>query len=206
MSGKEYRHMGKRECEEAGKVWVDAFQKEDGTYVHGYCKDETTGFKSLVPWSNTREMEKQSAHEEKEESGDKNFDDIASKNFKLPRSNLVNARRTYGDIRRDEHHLGSDLRSQDFEDAKIQSERIGEASGKEIQETDRLSSSQLIKAHERYAQQKKKIAKREYGENKKKIKSETTATKKQIKSESKRIRHAKKQAKREKKLERLKGK
>ena len=198
--------ISKEECEESGKVWVEAFQKEDGTYVHGYCKDESTGFKSLVPWSNTREMEKQSAHEERTESGDKNFDDIASKNFKLPRSNLVNARRTYGDIKRDEHHLGSDLRSQDFEDAKIQSERIGEASGKEIQETDRLSSSQLIKAHERYAQQKKKIAKREYSENKKKIKSETTATKKQIKSESKRIRHAKKQAKREKKLERLKGK
>jgi hypothetical protein len=198
--------MSKEECEESGKVWVDAFQKEDGTYVHGYCKDESTGIRSLVHWSNTREIEKRSSHEERAESGDNNFDDLASKNFKLPRSNLVNARRTYGDIKRDEHHLGSDLRSQDFEDAKIQSERISEASGKETQETDRLSSSQLIKAHERYAQQKKKIAKREYSENKKKIKSETTATKKQIKSESKRIRHAKKQAKREKKLERLKGK
>ena len=40
MSGREYMHMGKRECEEAGKVWVEAHMRSM-TYVHGYCRDRT---------------------------------------------------------------------------------------------------------------------------------------------------------------------
>ena len=37
MSGREYMHMGKRECEEAGKVWVEAHMRSM-TYVQGYCR------------------------------------------------------------------------------------------------------------------------------------------------------------------------
>lgn len=43
MSGKEYR-MGKRECEEAGKVWVDSYRKRK-TDVKGYCRDRKKGEK-----------------------------------------------------------------------------------------------------------------------------------------------------------------
>ena len=32
--------MGKRECEEAGKVWVEAHMRSM-TYVHSYCRDRT---------------------------------------------------------------------------------------------------------------------------------------------------------------------
>ena len=40
MSGREYRNIGKTECEEAGKVWVEAHMRSM-TYVHGYCRDRT---------------------------------------------------------------------------------------------------------------------------------------------------------------------
>ena len=199
--------MDRMECEGTGKVWVEGFKKEDGTYVHGYCKD--------VPAASSREwltpsfedfmgIDKQ---DEKMPALRGSTDDpLASKNVKLPKSNTRNARKTYGEIKNEEKHLGRDLRTQDFEDAVAQSERIGQASEKEMSESDKLSASQMIKAQEMYAEQKRKIAKREYGETKKKISSEAKATKHQIKSESKRIKHEKKQARREQKLERLKEK
>ena len=40
MSGREYRNMGKTECEEAGKVWVGAHMRSM-TYIHAYCRDRT---------------------------------------------------------------------------------------------------------------------------------------------------------------------
>ena len=199
--------MDRMECESLGKVWVEGFKKDDGTYVHGYCKD--------VPAASSREwlapsfedfmgIEKQ---DEKMPALRGSTDDpLASKNVKLPKSNTRNARKTYGEIKNDEKHLGRDLRTQDFEDAVIQSERIGQASEKEMSESDKLSASQMIKAQEMYAEQKRKIAKREYRETRKRISSEAKATKRQIKSESKRIKHEKKQARREQKLERLKEK
>ena len=56
---KEYRHMGKRECEEAGKVWVEAHMRSM-TYVHGYCRDRTKEeIKSMSPFER-REFEKKS--------------------------------------------------------------------------------------------------------------------------------------------------
>ena len=52
-------HMGKRECEEAGKVWVEAHMRSM-TYVHGYCRDRTKEeIESMSP-SERREFEKKS--------------------------------------------------------------------------------------------------------------------------------------------------
>ncbi len=45
MSGKEYMHMGKRECEEAGKVWVEDHMRSM-TYVHGYVSKGRGGWKA----------------------------------------------------------------------------------------------------------------------------------------------------------------
>ncbi len=70
MSGKEYMHMGKRECEEAGKIWVEAHMR-GMTYVHGYCRDRTKEeIESMSP-SERREFEKKSPNLEGyyEESG-----------------------------------------------------------------------------------------------------------------------------------------
>ena len=192
----------KSECEALGKVWVEGFKKDDGTYVHGYCKDVPARSINSLPESKDFMM-----HEENMLVPHGSPDDpLASKNVKLPRSNVRNAKNTYGEIRNDEKHLGKDLRTQDFEDAVMQSERIGQASEKEMSESDKLSASQMIKAQEMYAEQKRKIAKREYGETRKRINSEAKATKHQIKSESKKIKHQKKQARREEKLEKLKEK
>ena len=59
MAGKEYRNMGKTECEEAGKVWVEAHMRSM-TYVHSYCRDRTK--KEIEKMSNAekREFEKKS--------------------------------------------------------------------------------------------------------------------------------------------------
>ena len=59
MSGKEYRHMGKRECEEAGKVWVEDHMRSM-TYVHGYCRDRTHEEIDIMSPSEKREFEKKS--------------------------------------------------------------------------------------------------------------------------------------------------
>ena len=59
MSGKEYRHMGKRECEEAGKVWVEDHMRSM-TYVHGYCRDRTHEEIDRMSPSEKREFEKKS--------------------------------------------------------------------------------------------------------------------------------------------------
>ena len=40
MSGKEYRNVEKTECEEAGRVWVEAHMR-GRTYVHSFCRDRT---------------------------------------------------------------------------------------------------------------------------------------------------------------------
>ena len=31
--------VGKDECEGTGRIWIDSFRKDDGTFVHGYCKE-----------------------------------------------------------------------------------------------------------------------------------------------------------------------
>ena len=70
MSGKEYMHMGKRECEEAGKVWVEAHMRSM-TYVQGYCRDRTHEEIDRMSPSERREFEKKSPNLEGyyEESG-----------------------------------------------------------------------------------------------------------------------------------------
>ena len=78
MSGKEYMHMGKRECEEAGKIWVEAHMR-GMTYVHGYCRDRTKEeIESMSP-SERREFEKKSPNLEGyyEESGRDPLDAIS---------------------------------------------------------------------------------------------------------------------------------
>ena len=82
--------MNKEECEGRGRVWVGGFKKDDGTYVHPYCKKksvESSTAKSRMP--KVREFEKV----------DEYGDPLASKNVKLPKSNTINARRTYGEIK-----------------------------------------------------------------------------------------------------------
>ena len=188
--------MSKEECEGRGRVWVGGFKKDDGTYVHPYCKKKSVESSNVsVKMPKVREAEKV----------DEYGDPLASKNVRLPKSNTINARRTYGEIRKDEKHLGTDLKTQDFQDATIQAKRVGEASEKEMQESDKLMASQLVKAQEMYSHQKSKIAKREYGETARRARNEASASKKNIKSEKKRIRHKRKQARREQKLERLKN-
>ena len=184
--------MSKEECEGRGRVWVSGFKKDDGTYVHPYCKKSVES----VSVPKVRETEKM----------DDYGDPLASKNVKLPKSNTINARKTYGEIKKDEKHLGGDLKIQDFQDATIQAKRVGEASEKEMQESDKLMASQQVKAQEMYSHQKSKIAKREYGETARRARNEASASKKNIKSEKKRIRHERKQARREEKLEKLKEK
>jgi hypothetical protein len=40
MSGKEYRKItNKKECEESGKVWVNAHRR-GGNLIYGYCRDQ----------------------------------------------------------------------------------------------------------------------------------------------------------------------
>ena len=39
MSEKKWE-VGKWECEESGKIWVEAHMRE-GVYIHAYCKDRT---------------------------------------------------------------------------------------------------------------------------------------------------------------------
>ena len=184
--------MSKEECEGRGRVWVSGFKKDDGTYVHPYCKKKSV---ESVSVPKVRETEKM----------DDYGDPLASKNVKLPKSNTINARRTYGEIKKDEKHLGGDLKIQDFQDVTIQAKRVGEASEKEMQESDKLMASQQVKAQELYAHQKRKIAKREYGETVRRTRSEASAYRKNIKSEKKRIKHERKQARKEEKLEKLKN-
>ena len=188
--------MSKEECEGRGRVWVGGFKKDDGTYVHPYCKKKSVESSNVsVKMPKVRESEKV----------DEYGDPLASKNVRLPKSNTINARRTYGEIKKDEKHLGGDLKTQDFEDATIQAKRVGEASEKEMQESDKLMASQQVKAQELYAHQKGKIAKREYGETVRRTRSEASAYRKNIKSEKKRIKHERKQARKEEKLEKLKN-
>ena len=59
MSRKEYMHMGKRECEESGKVWVEDHMRSM-TYVHGYCRDRTHEEIERMSSSEKREFEKKS--------------------------------------------------------------------------------------------------------------------------------------------------
>ena len=59
MSGKEYKHMGKTECEEAGKVWVEDHMR-GMTYVHGYCRDRTYEEINKMSPSEKKEFEKKS--------------------------------------------------------------------------------------------------------------------------------------------------
>ena len=59
MAGKEYRNMGKTECEEAGKVWVEAHMRSM-TYVHSYCRDRTKEEIEKMSNAEKREFDKKS--------------------------------------------------------------------------------------------------------------------------------------------------
>lgn len=59
MAGKEYRNMGKTECEDAGKVWVEAHMRSM-TYVHGYCRDRTKEEIEKMSLEERREFDKKS--------------------------------------------------------------------------------------------------------------------------------------------------
>jgi hypothetical protein len=59
MAGKEYRNMGKTECEEAGKVWVEAHMRSM-TYVHSYCRDRTKEEIEKMSNAEKKEFEKKS--------------------------------------------------------------------------------------------------------------------------------------------------
>lgn len=202
--------MNKNECESLGKLWVEGYKKEDGGYVHGYCKD-VPGLPVKSNIFPIKDFDMNGDIDSKEMVSPPLFnpdsdDSLASMKVKIPVSNTKNARNTYNEIRNENKRLGKDLKTQDFKDAVVQSKHINQTSEKEMNESDKLLASQAIKAQEIYARQKSNIAKREYGERKKKIHSDTKTMKNQIKSESKRIKHQKKQAKREKKLERLRRK
>jgi hypothetical protein len=133
-------------------------------------------------------------------------DSLASGHVKLPRSNLGNAKRTYKEIKADDKNLGRDLKRQDFGDASFQSMKMEDAAKRESGETQRLRSSQNVRAQEIYAKQKRKISNREYRETKRQIRHERHTSKAAVKSEKKSIRHLKGERKRQNKLQRLQEK
>ena len=141
-----------------------------------------------------------------EDDENRSADPLASGHVKLPRSNLGNAKRTYKEVKADDRNLGRDLKKQDFGDATFQSMKLEDAAKREAGETQRLRSSQNVRAQEVYARQKRKIANREYRETKRQIGHERHASKTAIKGTKKEIRHRKAERKREEKLERLQKK
>jgi len=208
--------MNKEECEGMGKEYVEGYRKKDGTYVKGYCKTRSS-IRSIFPLKMREDTDMVSSISDipelpeselslPSESKMNTSGGQASRNVKLPKSNTMNAKKTYGSLKQEEKVLGKDIRKQDFQDAEFQSARMERDAGFEMQEDEKLAASQMIKAEERYAQQKKRIAKREYGETKRKISSEKNATKHNIKQERKRISHEKKEKRRQEKLEKLKQK
>jgi len=163
--------MNKEECEFSGGEWVNGYKRR-GLWVRSFCRHE----KSRTEVAPFREnlMEMKSGVKDLPstyEKPDMMFSS-ASKNVKLPRSNTMNARRTYSSLKLEEKHLGLDLRKQNYEGAVYQSQRISNDAHKEEDETSRLSSSQKIKAEENYERQKHHIVKRELKETKSKIHKE----------------------------------
>ena len=140
------------------------------------------------------------------DEADEAVDPLASRNVRLPRSNLRNAKRTYKEVKADERNLGRDLKKQDFGDATFQSMKLEDAARREAGETQRLRSSQSIRAQEVYAKQKRKIVAREHRETQRQIRHERQESKTAVKRIKKEIRHRKAERKREETLERLRKK
>ena len=38
---KAYKKVMENECEQQGKTFISGYKKEDGTYVHGHCREKT---------------------------------------------------------------------------------------------------------------------------------------------------------------------
>lgn len=200
----------KEECEAMGKTFVKPHKNGKGGWTKGYCRDVSNPLMTLnngLPQPSYEDF--YPAEPLSEPSNLMEFEDtedLEGKRYKLPRSNLINAKIIKKDISSEDRKIGRDLREQDFEDIPYQSSRIVMDAEKEAKEASKLEESQKVRAKSHYANQKNKISKRETRETKNRIKKEKSASKRAIRTEKKRIRHEKKEAKRESKLEKLKNK
>jgi len=188
--GKKKMRMSKEQCEAEGGEWIEAYTKDDGTHVRGFCRKS-----SIVPFKNTlkkSEVEKYKPFNTNIE----NFNmDNSGKIYKLPRNNLTGIKHISGDIKNENRVIRSDVRKQDFEDIPYQSQRIEKDAEKSANESEKLFATQQVKAREAYSHQVRKIATREAKEKKHELKNVQKTYKK-----------TKKLNKREKKLEKGKEK
>lgn len=200
----------KEECESKGKIFVPAHKDGKGGWTRAYCR-KSDNFPTQL---NRDELVPSYDDFYPTESLEDNLpdmdivpynepEDLAGKKYKLPRSNLTNAKVIKKDISIEDKRIGNDLKKQDFEDIPFQASRIEKDAQKEAIEANKLNESQKVRAKSKYANQKNKISKREARETKNRIRKERKSSKRAIKTEKKRIRHEKKEEKREEKLSKL---
>lgn len=220
----------KEECEMMGGIYIPGYKKKDGTYVKAYCKSKTDkvfvkrgeshSIEPKIEWvpevdddlevpdipetpktSNVPEISESQVIREKETKGENPI----TKKYKLPNSNLINAKMIEKDIASEDKYVKRDLKKQDFEDIPYQASRIAKDAEKEADESIKLEKSQQILSESEYAKLRNRIEKREAKETRERIKKESKMSKRSIKLEKKKRRHERREKRRSKKLERLWG-
>jgi len=189
--------MSKEQCEAEGGEWIEAYIKDDGTYVRGFCrKSSIMPFKNILKKSEVEKYKPFNTKTGNLNTNMANFNmDNSGKIYKLPRNNLTGIKHISGDIKNENRVIRSDVRKQDFEDIPYQSQRIEKDAEKSANESEKLFATQQVKAREAYSHQVRKIATREAKEKKHELKNVRKAYKK-----------TKKSNKREKKVEKGKEK
>ncbi len=184
----------KEECEAMGKIFVAGHKDGNGNYVRAYCRDTPENYPLVRREENPIRMEEHFPleAEAKEhmfpavpEKGEmKESGEPIAKRYKLPRSNLTNAKMIEKEIATEDKYVARDLKKQDFEDIPYQASRIEKDAEKESTEAVKLEGSQQVLAQSHYAKLKNKIAKREYRDVKTRVKKEKAASKRAIRAES----------------------
>ena len=201
----------KEDCEMMGKDFVPSHEDGKGGYTKAYCRKRRESLikRDIQPMEiRDDDFDENPVMEfHTDLSNHKDDDEIdmedAGKHYKLPKSNLTNAKVISKDINTEDKKINHDLRDQDFEDIPNQAVRIEKDAGKESRESHRLFESQRVFAREKYGEIKNTISKREKRDKDKTIKSESKVSRRAIHNEHKRIRHEKKEARRKRKLDKL---
>ena len=205
----------KEDCEMMGKEFVPSHDDGKGGHTKAYCRKrrvsiiperhheiETNFDDYEKPEPENPVMELHSGLSEHRNDSDIGIDD-AGKHYKIPRSNIKNAKTISKDISVEDKRINHDLRDQDFEDIPHQAERIEHDADKESRESHRLFETQRVFAEKKYGDIKSRISKREAKDKTNTIKSENRISQRAIKDEKRRIRHEKKEARRKRKLDKL---
>ncbi len=215
----------KEDCEMMGKDFVPSHDDGKGGPTRAYCRKRTALILSMLPerhdeiepdfggFSYEKDDEKSEPEnpvmevhsdlsEHRDEDSGVDMDD-AGKHYKIPRSNIKNAKTISKDISVEDKKINHDLRGQDFEDIPHQAERIEHDADKESRESHRLFETQRVFAEKKYGDIKNRISKRETKDKTNTIKSENKVSKRAIQDEKRRIRHEKKEARRKRKLDKL---